>query len=83
MLQGKIIIAGLGPGSQKDITPAVAEAIAGADIVIGYKFYFQFIRHLLTGGTQCLDTGMRQEEERAAAAIDQAMKGKTVCIISS
>ena len=40
----KIIIAGLGPGSPEDMTPAVMEAVKEADIVVGYKYYFQFIK---------------------------------------
>ena len=40
---GSIIIAGIGPGSQEDITPAVLQAVRGADAIVGYKYYFQFI----------------------------------------
>ena len=40
---GKIIIAGIGPGSKEDITPAVLEAVREADTIVGYKYYFQFI----------------------------------------
>ena len=39
----KIIIAGIGPGSQEDITPAVLKAVHEADAIVGYKYYFQFI----------------------------------------
>ena len=38
----KIIIAGIGPGSREDITPAVVEAVRDADAVVGYQYYFQF-----------------------------------------
>ena len=42
--KGRIIVAGIGPGSPEDITPAVVEAIRTSDIIIGYKYYFrQFI----------------------------------------
>ena len=40
---GKIIVAGIGPGSQNDITPAVLDAVRQADAIVGYKYYFQFI----------------------------------------
>lgn len=83
MFQGKITVVGLGPGSQDDITPAAAKAVREADTVIGYRFYFQFIRHLLRPETECLDTGMRQEEDRARAAVVKAAGGQNVCIISS
>lgn len=80
---GKIIVAGIGPGSPSDITPAVSEAVAGSDVVVGYKHYFQFITHLLAPGTECIDTGMKKEEERAELAFLEAEKGKTVTVISS
>ncbi len=34
---GKIIVAGIGPGSREDITPAVLEAVRSADAVVGYN----------------------------------------------
>ena len=40
----KIIVAGIGPGSREDITPAVLEAVKEADVVVGYKYYFQFLQ---------------------------------------
>ena len=46
----KIIIAGIGPGSREDITPAVVEAVATADVVVGYKYYFQFITPYIKNG---------------------------------
>ena len=80
---GKIIVAGIGPGSELDITPAVMEAISSADAVVGYKYYFRFIQKYLKDGAVCLDTGMKQEKDRAAQAMELARSGKTVCVISS
>ena len=80
---GKIIVAGIGPGSEKDITPAVIEAVSQADAVVGYKYYFRFIEKYLKEGAMCLDTGMKQERDRAAQAMELAREGKTVCVISS
>lgn len=80
---GEIIVAGLGPGSREDITPAVAEALRGADAVVGYKFYFQFIEPLLPPGIECIDTGMRHERERAEKALSLAAEGKRVVVVSS
>jgi len=39
MKQSKIIVAGIGPGSEQDITPAVLAAVREADVVVGYKYY--------------------------------------------
>ncbi|MDY6408842.1 MAG: precorrin-3B C(17)-methyltransferase [Prevotella sp.] len=83
MYMKKIIIAGIGPGSREDITPAVVEAVATADVVVGYKYYFQFITPYIKNGCECIDTGMKRERERAAQAFEMAVSGKTVVVISS
>ena len=80
---GKIIVAGIGPGSEQDITPAVLAAVSQADVVVGYKYYFRFIEKFLKPGARCVDTGMKQERERAAQAMSLAQQGYQVCVISS
>ncbi len=79
----KIIVAGLGPGSEADITPAVLQAVKEADVVVGYKYYFRFVKPYLKPETECIDTGMKRERDRAQQAFDMAEQGKTVCVISS
>ena len=83
MKQPKIIVAGIGPGSEQDITPAVLEAVHEADVVVGYKYYFRFIQPYLHPETECIDTGMKRERTRAEQAFELAEQGKTVCVISS
>ena len=80
---GKIIIAGIGPGSKEDITPAVLEAVGKADVIVGYKYYFQFIESYVPEGCTCIDTGMKKERERAEEAFRLAEEGNTVLVISS
>ena len=79
----RIIVAGIGPGSASDITPAVLEAVRKSDVIIGYKYYFQFIEPYLGPGCECIDTGMKREIERAQMAFEEAEKGRTVCVVSS
>ena len=83
MHTSRIIVAGIGPGSPSDITPAVLEAVRTSDVIVGYKYYFQFIEPYLAPGAECIDTGMKRERERAQMAFDLAQEGKTVCVISS
>lgn len=83
MSTGKIIIAGIGPGSKEDITPAVYNAVKISDIIVGYKYYFQFIEDIIMPEAQCVDTGMKKERERALQAFQYAEQNKTVCVISS
>ena len=80
---GKIIVAGIGPGSPEDITPAVLEAVRTADVVVGYKYYFQFVEAYVRADCECIDTGMKRERERAQQAFELAEQGKTVVVISS
>ena len=82
-VSGKITVAGIGPGSTADITPAVAAALKEADAVVGYKYYFQFVNSIVGPGCQCIDTGMRRERERAEQAFVMAEEGKRVVVISS
>lgn len=80
---GKITVVGFGPGSMNDITYAALEALKCCDVVIGYKYYFQFISQYIAPNTQCVDTGMRQEEKRAIEAFRLANQGLNVVVISS
>ena len=83
MSQQKIYVAGIGPGSAGDVTPAVLEAVRQSDVIIGYKYYFQFVEPYVSPGAVCVDTGMKKERERAEEAFAQAEAGKTVCVVSS
>lgn len=79
----RIYVAGIGPGSLEDITPAVVNAMKDSDVIVGYKYYFQFIKQYVNDTTECVDTGMKKERQRAEIAFEYAEQGKTVCVISS
>ena len=79
----KIIVAGIGPGSPEDMTSAVVKALGQADAVVGYKYYFQFVAPYLRPDCDCVDTGMKREQERAEQAFALAEEGRTVVVISS
>ena len=49
----------------------------------GYKYYFRFVEQYLNPATECVDTGMKRERDRARQAFELAEQGKTVCVISS
>lgn len=80
---GKIYVAGIGPGCEDDITPAVKKAVSVSDVVVGYNYYFSFIQPFVMEGAECVDSGMRKEWDRAQMAFGYAEQGKTVCVISS
>ncbi len=83
MSKGKIAVVGIGPGSEDNITPAVLNAIRTSEVVIGYKYYFRFIKSIVSTDTLCVDTGMKKERERGEEAFRYAEEGKSVCVISS
>ena len=74
MNHGKIFVAGIGPGSEEDITPAVRTAIMQSGVVVGYKYYFNFIRSIVRPETECIDTGMKKEFEKMAGGQDNLVK---------
>lgn len=83
MNTGKIIVAGIGPGSETDITPAVLSAIRQSDVIVGYKYYFRFIEKEIPPEAVCIDSGMKREKVRAEEAYNYALEGKVVTVISS
>ena len=78
MKHGKIYVAGIGPGSEEDITPAVRTAIMQSDVVVGYKYYFNFIRSIVRPETVCIDTGMKKEKP-----LPSSMQNKDVQFVLS
>lgn len=83
MSTGKIIVAGIGPGSESDITPAVLSAIRQSDVIVGYKYYFQFVESAIRPDAICIDSGMKREKVRAEEAYNYATEGNVVTVISS
>jgi precorrin-3B C17-methyltransferase len=59
-----------------------ADALMSAEIVLGYKTYLDLIPDLLDGKT-VISSGMRKEMERCEAAIDYALAGRSVALVSS
>jgi precorrin-3B C17-methyltransferase len=61
----------------------VLDAVRQADAVVGYQYYFQFIRQYVRQDCECIDTGMKKERQRAELAFELAEQDKTVVVISS
>ena len=79
---GKIFIVGIGPGNVDEMTPKARALIDSADVIVGYKTYIKLIEKII-GDKKILDSGMRQEIQRAQLAIDEAQKNFNVAVISS
>ena len=78
----KIYAVGLGPGNKDYLAPRAREAILQSDVVAGYIGYVKLIAGLVSG-KEIIATGMRKEAERCEAAINEALKGKQVSVVSS
>ena len=79
---GRLSIVSLGPGDRSFLVPQALEALHAAEVIVGYKTYLDLISDLLEGKKICA-SGMRKEVERCRAAIDYALQGCRVAIISS
>ncbi|MEE9530438.1 MAG: precorrin-3B C(17)-methyltransferase [Syntrophobacteria bacterium] len=80
--QGRLYIVSLGPGSEDHLTPAARRALDESQLVVGYRTYVDLIKPILRN-QEVVATGMRQELERVRVALDRALAGETVSLVSS
>ena len=73
---------GIGPGSLEHLSTRAIEVLKESDCIVGYKTYINLITDLIKG-KELIASGMRAEIERAAAALEKAVSGKVVSVISS
>ena len=76
------MLVGIGPGNYSHMTKRACEAIAEADVVVGYVTYIKLVADLLEG-KEVIRKGMTEELDRAVDALAQANAGKKVALISS
>ncbi len=79
---GILYVVGIGPGNKEHTTPAALEAIADAQLIVGYTTYIKLVKDLIVG-KEVVRTGMTEEIGRARAAVERARGGERVAIISS
>lgn len=80
--QGRLNIVGIGPGDRDFLSQKAYKAIRSCQVIVGYKAYIELLNDLVTG-KEVLSSGMTQEIKRAKEAIEKALNGKNVCLISS
>jgi len=81
-MSGRLTIVGTGPGSDELLAPEARTALVTADTVVGYQTYVDLIRHLLPAEVRIESYGMMQEVERSRIAIEKALSGLNVVILS-
>lgn len=77
----RIYIVGTGPGGIEHITPYAQDAIRKSDVIVGYGTYLDLIQELIKD-KEVVSTGMTQEIDRCKKAVEIALSGKTVSVIS-
>ena len=79
---GTVKVIGIGPGNDEYMTPQAREAILEADRVVGYLTYLDLIKELIAD-KETVGTAMMQEVDRCQQAIDLALEGHKVVVVSS
>ncbi len=79
---GALAVVGIGPGALEHMTAAAREAIASAQVVIGYSPYLELLGPLL-GGKEVVAGKMTAEIARAQEAVERARRGARVVLVSS
>lgn len=64
------------------LTLKAKEVLEGCDVVVGYKSYIDLLSSLIKG-KEVFSTGMAREVERCQKAIEWAMEGRRVALVSS
>lgn len=77
----KLCVVGIGPGGADEMTVRARKALEVCEVVSGYKLYIDLICGILNG-KEIIETGMTGEAERCNAAIQSALQGKRVCVVS-
>ncbi|HIQ38125.1 MAG TPA: precorrin-3B C(17)-methyltransferase [Desulfocapsa sulfexigens] len=78
---GLISVVGTGIGSVENMTPQAVDALAAADVIIGYATYLDLIPELLAG-KEVITSAMMQEVDRCKKSFDLAENGKHVVLVS-
>jgi len=76
----ELLVVGLGPGPLEWQTPEVTEALAGVDHVVGYAPYVNRVPQ--RAGLQRHASGNTVEVDRARFALDLALRGERVAVVS-
>lgn len=73
---------GIGPGARNEISQRALDALKDSETIVGYKLYVDLVKDIV-GNKQIIASAMRKEIERVKMAIQEALAGKIVSLISS
>src|SRR4029450_10791609 len=78
---GEVVVVGLGPGARSWTTPEAADALAAADVLVGHRPPLD--RVPANPRQERFPSDNRVEAERAAHALELALSGRRVAVVSS
>ena len=78
----KLYVVGFGPGGYQHMTVRAVEAIKNAQLVTGYTTYVEMLKEIFPDKTY-LSTPMKKEVDRCRLAVEKAMEGIEVAMVSS
>jgi len=78
----KLYVIGIGPGAEEMMTFRALNALKASDVIVGYGVYNELIKPILPE-KEYFATPMRKESDRCRAAIELALSGKNVAVVSS
>ena len=79
----KVYVVGLGPGGIEQMTQRAKAAFGKIVMLLQVIMYISILLKMILQARKFLTTGMRKEVDRCKLAIEEALKGKTVAMISS
>ncbi len=77
----KIYVVGIGPGDPGEMTPRAQKVLEKVEIIIGYRTYVDLIKDNFPG-KEFIRSGMTEEVERCETALQKALEGKNLALIS-
>lgn len=81
-LKGVVYVVGIGPGGLSHLSDKAKDALASSGCIVGYTRYVELIAPFIKG-KEVFTTGMTHEKERCQMAIQLALTGHRVSVVSS
>ena len=81
--ENMIYVVGLGPGKKDQMTKRALDTLDKCDVIIGYKAYIDLIKDYYDDKKELVSSPMKGETSRCHMALERALNGDTVAIVSS
>lgn len=77
-----IYVVGIGPGGLDHLTARARAALEGSEVIVGYTYYLELIEEFIRGKER-VSTGMTREVDRCTKAVELALSGRSVSVVST